>query len=131
MKSVALRSVLCLLTITTIACEQRGELEGPLKHQMEIGDSDTAKMREQMVKLARAHVAKFEPDCRAEGVAIYPKGPGWGLIVDCIYGDSRSNVHLDADLFLKGDGSLYWKTEFAPRPSDSKPHEFVIEALPR
>lgn len=119
MQSVASRSVLCLLMIAMLACERKGELEGPLRQQMEIGDSDTAKMREQMVKLARAHVAKFEPDCQAEGVAIYPKGPGWGLTVDCTYGDARSNVHLDADLFLKGDGSLYWKTEFGPRPFDS------------
>lgn len=131
MKSIR-QIVLGLSVIVVVACGRASDLEGPLKEQRGIGDADTPQTREQLMRLGRTHVAKFEPDCRIEGVAVYPPGgPGWRVIVDCIAGVVRKNVHLDVDLFLKDDGTLYWKTEYVPERSESKPQEFVTEALPR
>ncbi len=123
------RAVICCLAIgLTIACNKKSTFEDGVKAHEHVGNEPIPEFRAAAIQAAKRHVQKYQSDCRIQGVAPYPwAGTTWLTSVDCLIGESRTNVHLRVELFIQDDGFLYWKTEYVPPDAGARPLEFVIE----
>jgi hypothetical protein len=89
---------------------------------------DTIEHRKQVRQAILNHMVRYLPEWSIQGLALHSRFGYYTICVDGVSGGKRQTLYFRVDLFVKGDGEMYWKTEQLPTEASEKPFDFVIES---